>query len=470
MGPGAVRRPRVASQLYCPAHRAARSALPRVLQIVHGYPPREVAGTEVATRRLVEGLRRRGWDCHVLAATRAPGHPHGSILSVPGERGITRVVNNLPHRPLEDLERDLAIEACVARLMARERPDVVHVQHLAFLSSGLRFDVPAVGTLHDHWPWCPAGGTMLRPGGQPCPQPEPEACARCYSAWARLPGRVEHAAVRASERLARWIPPDRLHALWRSLPLAVRARLRGPVAPAGSAAAVAARRGALAAAWNALDARMAPSAFLADEARRRGLGEVRVVPAGLDPTGPFRGGGPVVYLGSLLPHKGAHIVAEGYRAAFGDGGPGLEIFGDPGLDPAYAQELGGALRGFLAPAAVADTLAGATALALGSIWPENAPLVILEARAAGCPVIAPRIGGIPELVEDGRDGFLYEPGEPAALAEALRRLCTPGVQASLAVRPPPSLEEHAVAVEAVYRAASAARRAGAAPWNRGGRT
>ena len=38
----------------------------------------------------------------------------------------------------------------------------------------------------------------------------------------------------------------------------------------------------------------------------------------------------------------------------------------------------------------------------------SVPLVILEARAAGCPVIAPRIGGIPEIITDGVDGFLYE--------------------------------------------------------------
>jgi glycosyltransferase involved in cell wall biosynthesis len=357
----------------------------------------------------------------------------------------------------------------VDQVVARERPDVVHVQHLAFLSSGLRFDLPAVGTLHDHWPWCPAGGTMLRPGGEICPQPEPEACLRCYSAWARLPGRAEHAAVRVAEWLAPHLPPARLHALWRAMPLSLRGCLHGPPAPAGSAAAVSARRAALTAAWNALDVRMAPSTFLADEARRHGLGEVRVVPAGLDPTGPFRGGGPVVFIGSLLPHKGAHLVLEGYRAAFGGAGPGLVIFGDPSLYPAYARSLGAAVRGPLAPAAVPDTLAGATALALGSIWPENAPLVILEARAAGCPVIAPRIGGIPELVEEGRDGFLYEPGQPAALAAALRRLVAPGARVPLAVRPPPTLDEHAAAVEAVYRGASAVRR-GEVPWTRGGPT
>ena len=56
-----------------------------------------------------------------------------------------------------------------------------------------------------------------------------------------------------------------------------------------------------------------------------------------------------------------------------------------------------------------------------SIWSEAAGLVNLEAQACGLPVIARRIGGIPELVEDGRTGFLFTPGDHRELAERLRR-------------------------------------------------
>ena len=59
-------------------------------------------------------------------------------------------------------------------------------------------------------------------------------------------------------------------------------------------------------------------------------------------------------------------------------------------------------------------------LLLPSIWPENQPVSITEAMAAGMPVIASRIGGIPELVEDDRTGFLVEPGDPAELASKMR--------------------------------------------------
>ena len=53
---------------------------------------------------------------------------------------------------------------------------------------------------------------------------------------------------------------------------------------------------------------------------------------------------------------------------------------------------------------------------------DGIPNVVLEAMAVGLPVVATRLSGIPEAVLDGRTGLLVEPGNPAELADALRRL------------------------------------------------
>jgi glycosyltransferase involved in cell wall biosynthesis len=53
---------------------------------------------------------------------------------------------------------------------------------------------------------------------------------------------------------------------------------------------------------------------------------------------------------------------------------------------------------------------------------EGMPQTILEAAAAGVPVVASAVGGIPEVVEDGQTGLLFRPGEDCALANALCRM------------------------------------------------
>lgn len=75
-------------------------------------------------------------------------------------------------------------------------------------------------------------------------------------------------------------------------------------------------------------------------------------------------------------------------------------------------------------------LAALDVFALSSRW-EGLPLALLEAMAAGLPVVATRAGGVPEVVEDGVTGLLVPTGDPAALAEALGRLGDPVLRRQL---------------------------------------
>jgi len=61
-------------------------------------------------------------------------------------------------------------------------------------------------------------------------------------------------------------------------------------------------------------------------------------------------------------------------------------------------------------------------LVLPSLFGEGLPMVVLEAMAAGVPVVAARVEGVPEAVRDGQDGLLVEPGSPSAMAGAITRL------------------------------------------------
>jgi glycosyltransferase involved in cell wall biosynthesis len=77
---------------------------------------------------------------------------------------------------------------------------------------------------------------------------------------------------------------------------------------------------------------------------------------------------------------------------------------------------------FLGPRRDCPALYGAAdGFVLSSLW-EGLPNVIMEALAAGTPVVATRVGGVGELVEDGQSGFLVPPRDAPALVDAMRRL------------------------------------------------
>ena len=188
---------------------------------------------------------------------------------------------------------------------------------------------------------------------------------------------------------------------------------------------------------------VSPSEWLAAAARTQGIRVDAVLPHGVDPEPGPADAPAFVFLGTLAAHKGPDLVHDAWQRA--ETGVPLRIHGPQGPDPRWTVPNDGPLT----PEAARRALRGAVALVMGSRWPENAPLVALEARASGCPVIAPRIGGLPEIVEDGRDGWLYPPGDAAALADCLRA----AARSPRKPRPPPTFVSHLDALSALYEQA-----------------
>jgi sugar transferase (PEP-CTERM/EpsH1 system associated) len=104
----------------------------------------------------------------------------------------------------------------------------------------------------------------------------------------------------------------------------------------------------------------------------------------------------------------------------------LILAGDGGLQAAVeaqAQSLGirSQVRFLGRRDDIPDVLAAADVFVLASLW-EGSPLSVMEAMAAGRPVIATTVGGVPELLDDGVHGFLVSPGDARALSEAMLHL------------------------------------------------
>jgi glycogen(starch) synthase len=129
-----------------------------------------------------------------------------------------------------------------------------------------------------------------------------------------------------------------------------------------------------------------------------------------------------VAIGAVIIQKGFDVLIEAAALA---GAPWcVDVIGDgPHRSElaSRAERRGLPVRFCGQRAEVGAALASASALVLPSRW-EAWPYVAMEAMAAARPVVATRVDGLPEIVDDGRTGLLVEPEDPAALAGALDRL------------------------------------------------
>lgn len=278
----------------------------------------------------------------------------------------------------------------MAALVEEFRPDVVHIHGIhrqispSILGVTRSLGLPVVQTLHDYHHVCPAD-VLLRGDGTVC---DPRACGTYdYSAAVRY--RCVRGSVAASALSAAEVAFQRIRGVY--------------------------ERG--------VTRFISPSRFLADLMVGGGWKTPTVVlPNPVDvsarPENPHGGRG-FVYLGRLSREKGVDV----FLAAASRAGVEATVVGTgPLAGDLRADFPDVTFTGHMGPDEVAGVLSAARASVVPSVWFENAPMSVLESLAAGIPVVASRIGGIPELVEDGREGLLVQPGAVSELADALRRL------------------------------------------------
>jgi glycosyltransferase involved in cell wall biosynthesis len=451
----------------------------RILHVIHDFLPRHQAGSEIYALRLCRELASRH-HVSVLCAEYDARRQHGQVTwRVFEDLQVVEVVNNWLCGSFVDTYRPSLIGDRIAHVMRAIQPDVVHVHNLLNLSFDLpsqaaKFGAPVVATLHDYTLVCPSGGQRIHQSERHvCHSIDSTRCVRCFRespfysqiSFGRLSAHAQGSSLPGRAAAALSAMARRFPALGAGL---ARAAARVPHL-ALTEADIDDRLTAARQVFKQLDIAVAPSASIASEFEQLGFdrSKIRVSDYGFVPLhrlprhgahGPMRLG----YVGTLVWHKGVHVLLDALRN-LRPSSYELAIFGDTNVFPEYVADLRRravglpvAFKGAFDPLRAADVYGEIDVLVVPSLWLENSPLVIHEAFMAGVPVVGARTGGIADLVDDGRNGRLYESSSPSALSAVLRELIdSPQLMTQLAagVRTGPTvkpIEQDAREWEAVY--------------------
>ncbi len=293
-----------------------------------------------------------------------------------------------PLRILYSLEAKRKIQ----RVIRDFSPDVVHLNNIYYhltpsvIDGAAELGVPMVETVHDFQMLCP--NHMMLQGGEPC--------TRCVegSVWSCARRRCIHGSRVKS------ILGSLEGRLYRSL---------------GT--------------YDKVRTFLCPSQFMADMLQRdpRFRGRTAVLQNFIrpEPAGPVEKGDYVLYFGRLSEEKGIDRLLKACRMT-----PEIPfvIAGSGPLEGLLERERSENVRyvGFQEGAALRELVRRARFTVYFPIWYENCPLSVLESQALGTPVLANRIGGIPELIREGETGVLVDRFTPEEYAARIRALYRDG--------------------------------------------
>ncbi len=385
---------------------AAGSRGLRILQVMYGWD--DSGGGTILPRRVAPALARRGHEVFVFTAEARPrpGLPPYGLhrREVEGVRVVGVANRESSFLDLGNPGREIGdprIAEAFRGILDEAAPDLVHIWNLHNLGLELPFlakerGIPVVFSPNNYWPICPRL-YLFDPDGRLCdgPTTDGRACASCLGGEVGAPARA--ARIEAG-RLCLRLGFDRI--------LCVSSRVREIYARGGADP-------------RALTVLHQEPPLVEECHTRAALG--RRVPSSFSEPRPLRVG----YIGSLLPHKGVHVLVEAAQRVEGPleiriAGEGPEMYrrrlealdgkGRVRFEGAYLQE------------DLPRVLAGMDLVAVPSLWEDCAPFTTSEALASGAPVLGAAIGGIPDFVLHGVNGFLHAPGNQTELASQLRSL------------------------------------------------
>lgn len=339
--------------------------------------------------------RIRGGECEVVCAERKLliENGHEVIPFYAGSKDIDRLSTVRKAGSFLQIPHNVSVARRFRAILESARPDLVHIHNVFPLLSPSIYRVakhlmyPVIQTLHNYRFLCPNG--LFYVNGKIC-----EACQE-KGYWEAVRNRCMHGSIATSALYAAAVAWG-----WRSGTF-----------------------------HSCIDRYIALNAFVAGKLMAAGVPKEKIRVCGNFVSdfaeAPATKQGYVLYLGRLSSEKGLSTLLAAARSVpelplkIAGTGP-LEVdlrraVGEPGMDHI---KLVGHVTGEIKRQLITEALY----TVVPSECYENFPLSAVESLALGTPVIASRIGGLPELIEHGRTGLLFSAGDVQALAECLRRI------------------------------------------------
>ena len=281
----------------------------------------------------------------------------------------------------------------IRELICNKRPDVAHFHNTFPLISPSAYyacqdeDIPVVQTFHNFRFFCPSG--LFFGKGRVC-----EECLQ-HGPWRSIKSGCYRGSKTQTLPLATMIWFHQRKDTWR----------------------------------RQIDVFIALTEFAREKYIQAGLPADRIVVKpnfmNYPPEPSYENQGYAIFLGRLTPEKGVETLLAAWKRL---ADVPLKILGDgsqrPELEEITQREGLSKVEfsGFLPHAEGVQCLQNARFMVMPSIWYESFPLTIREAFACGKPVVASRLGAMAAIIEDGKTGLLFEPGEPDDLAAKVRQL------------------------------------------------
>lgn len=431
----------------------------RILQVVHGFPPNQMAGTEIYTYYLSKELTKNH-KVYVLYPIFEKVRKT-SVISF-HQNNLILYELKLPDNKLikfrnmlffQDIHARKEIEILFEKIIKNLRPDVIHFEHViglsaTFIEIAKKLNIPTVITLHDYWFMCP-NIQLLRHNYTICEGPEPNKCFKCW---------IKKQSKTFSETLTKYYIPEELV---KSLSEIIMKGLNYPKK-------FKERNKYLKNLLLRVDKIISPSRFLREIFVNYGIPKNKIIYSengyNLKVFEGFKkkkDTDKIVFgfVGGISIHKGVHVVVDAFMNIPEDKAE-LRIYGNYSPNSEYVKRIFekvekkrnikfvGRFENIKDPYSQIDILA------FPSIWYENCPLVLMEAQATKTPVLASNLGAIPEFVEEGKTGLLFQPNNSSDLYEKIRFIVEhPELieKFKANIKPPKSIKEQAKEIESVYK-------------------